>query len=171
MRAAVRILLIIPLAILLAMGASGFFLMIASMVSPDMAAMIVGLMSALGDAIFAMALDGVDPAPAAAAAAWQGLRFGVALLVAPPVLTALTSEALRLPGAITQMMIAGLTAALAPLALIGLNRMPSGAEARVLAALFLTGVVAGFVYWLAAGRGAGGSGRALSDPPSGSSGS
>lgn len=169
MRAAARLLLIIPLAILLAMGASGFFLMIASVASPDMAAMVVGLMSALGDAIFAMALDGVDPTPAAVAAAWQGLRFGVALLVAPAVLTALTSEVLRLPGVITQMMIAGFTAALAPLALIGLNRMPSGAEARVLAALFLTGVVAGFVYWLAAGRGAGG--ERLSVPPSGSAGS
>lgn len=170
MRAAARLLLIIPLAILLAMGASGFFLMIASVLSPDMAAMVVGLMSALGDAIFGMALDGIDPTPAAAAAAWQGLRFGVALLVAPAALTALASELLRLPGAITQMTIAGLTAALAPLALIGLNRMPSGAEARVLAALFLTGVVAGFVYWLAAGRGAGSPGR-LTVPPSGSSGS
>lgn len=170
MRALARILLLIPFAIVMAIGVSGFFLMIASVVSRDMAAMAFGLMGALGDAIFGMALDGIDPSPAAAHAAWQGLRFAIAVLVAPAVLTALASEILRISGPIAQMLMAGVTAALLPLALIGLNRMPSGAEARVLAALFLTGVVAGLVYWTIAGRDAG-AGRPVSGPPPGSSGS
>lgn len=155
MGSVVRILLVIPIAVVMAIGASGFFLMIATVVSPDMGAMVFGLMHALGDALFGLALDGVDPGPAATRAAWQGFRFAIAVLVAPAVLTALVSELMRWSGAIGQMTLAGVVAALLPLALIGLNRMPSGAEARVLAALFLTGVVAGWVYWAIAGRSAG----------------
>lgn len=171
MRMVARLLLVIPIAIIMAVGASGLFLSIATVVSPDMGAMLAGAVGALGDAIFGLALDGVDPTPAAASATWAGFRFAIAILVAPALLTAIVSELMRWNGAITQMTLAGFVAALLPLALLGLNRVPSGPEARVLAALFLTGVVAGWIYWAIAGRGAADDPRQPSAPPPASSGS
>jgi hypothetical protein len=53
-----------------------------------------------------------------------------------------------------------------PLAMLRLSRAPSDAEIRVIGALFLIGAAAGFVYWLIAGRAAGGErpGPALNPP-------
>ena len=42
------------------------------------------------------------------------------------------------------------------LAMLGLARAPSAAEIQVISALFLVGAATGFVYWVIAGRGAGG---------------
>ncbi len=155
MRTLVRLLLIIPFALLTAMGASFLFLSVAAVVSPDLAAMIFGALGALGDAVFGLAIDGVDPSPLAAQAAWRGFQFAVAALVAPVVLTALATELLSQRSALLQIALSGLIAAILPLALLGLSRAPSGAEMRVIAALFLTGATAGAVYWLIAGRDAG----------------
>ena len=78
-----------------------------------------------------------------------------ALLVLPPVLTGLIGEA---AGVCSYVWYAGgagfLTAALAWWGhASGLGPDPS--EMRVLTLLFLTGAVAGFVYWLVAGKDAG----------------
>jgi hypothetical protein len=159
MRQVARLLLLIPIALLVAIGAGGFFLMIATVASPALAQLVFGAMDALADAVFGMALDGDDPAALAMAAGALWLKLIVAILIAPVVLTAIASELFGWRGAITQMTLSGMLAAAFPAALIGLNRMPTGSEAQVLAAFFLTGVVAAAVYWAIAGKGAGWAGR------------
>jgi hypothetical protein len=163
----IRWILVIPLALLLAIGAAGMFLMIAVVVSPEVGLLVFGALRALSEAMFGVALDGGDPTPIAAAAGWRGLQLGLSVLVLPALLTALASELLRQPSALVQMGLSGVLAAALPAAVMGLARLPGAAETRVLAAFFLTGVVAGGVYWLIAGRGAAPStpARAVSGPP------
>jgi hypothetical protein len=170
MRYAARILLIIPIALLVAIGAASVFLMIATVVSPALAQLVFGAADALASTMFGMALDGDDAAALAMMAGALWLKLVIAILVAPVVITAIACEIFRWNGGITQMTLAGLLAATFPAALIGLNRMPTGAEAQVLAAFFLTGVVAAAVYWAIAGKGAAGR-EPVSAPPTASAGS
>ena len=151
-----RWLLLIPFAYLIAMAAGLFALMVASVVSPDVAMMIGGGVMRLFDLLFDLAESGIDPAPAAQAAASLIARLGFSIVVAPVLVLALSSELLRIRSAIVQIGIAGLVAALLPLAMLRLSRAPTGPELQVVAGLFLVGAASGFVYWLIAGRDAGG---------------
>ncbi len=63
-----RWLLLIPFALLVAMGAGVFAMMVASVASAEIALLIGGGFERLLDALFGLAESGVDPGPAAAAA-------------------------------------------------------------------------------------------------------
>lgn len=166
MRSVARLLLIIPIALLLAFGAASFFLMLATVISSPLAQLVFGAFNAFAEVVFGLAVNGEDPTELAMAASWQGFKLAAAVLLAPVLITALVSELFRLGGALLQMLLCGALAAALPAAILGLNRVPSGAETQVLAALFLTGVVSGAVYWVIAGRGAGPKDpRAVSAPP------
>jgi hypothetical protein len=171
MRILVRLLLLIPLGLLIAFGAGAFFLMLATVVSPALAAMLFGAANAFAETVFGLAFDGEDPTALAIAASWQGFKLIAAILIAPVVITAIACELFRIGSGLLQMLMCGMLAAALPAAVIGLTRLPTGSETGVLGAFFLTGVVTGAVYWLIAGRGAGAPAeRALSGPP-GSAGS
>ena len=79
-----------------------------------------------------------------------------AIVVAPVLIVALVAEVTRLRSGLIQSGLTGLLAAVLPLAMLSLSRAPSAAETRILGALFLVGAASGFVYWLIAGRSAGG---------------
>lgn len=151
-----RRLLLIPFALLIAVGAGLFALMLASVVSVDVAMMIGGGFDRLLDALFAMAEADIDPTPTAAAALSLVTRLGFAIIVAPVLIVALVAEITRLRSGLIQSGLTGLLAAVLPLAMLSLSRAPSAAETRILGALFLVGAASGFVYWLIAGRSAGG---------------
>lgn len=151
-----RWLLLIPFALLFAIGTGMFALLVAGLASPDLGLLIGGGFERLLAVLFDQAERGFDPAPAAEAAFSLLGRLGFAILVAPVVLVAIGSELFRLRSGLIQSGAAGLLAALLPLAMLGLARSPTGAELQVISALFLVGAAAGFVYWLIAGRGAGG---------------
>lgn len=151
-----RWLLLIPFALLIAIGAGLFALMLASVVSVDVAMMIGGGFDRLLDALFAMAEADIDPTPTAAAALSLVTRLGFAIVVAPVLIVALVAEVTRLRSGLIQSGLTGLLAAVLPLAMLSLSRAPSAAETRILGALFLVGAASGFVYWLIAGRSAGG---------------
>lgn len=153
---ALRWLLLIPFACLIAMGAGLFALGAASVASPAVALTIGGGIERLLDIIFGLADSGIDPAPAAQAAFALVTRLGFAIIVAPVVVVALFAELFRLRSGLLQSGATGLLAALLPLAMLKLSRAPSQAELQIISGLFLVGVVSGFVYWLIAGRGAGG---------------
>ncbi len=155
MRSLARLLLLIPLGLLLAFSAGGFFLMLATVVSPALAGMVFSAMNAFAEVVLGLAFNGEDPSELAIAASWQGFKLAASILIAPLLITAVASEAFKLPGAMLQMVMTGLLAAALPSAVIGLRRLPTGPETEVLAAFFLTGVITGAVYWLIAGRGAG----------------
>lgn len=155
-----RWLLLIPFACLVAMGAGLVALGLASVASPAVALMIGGGIERLLDLLFGLAETGVDPAPAAQAAFALVARLGFAIVVAPVVIVAILSELLRLRSGLVQSGLTGLLAALLPLAMLRLARAPSPLELQIISGLFLVGVVSGFVYWLIAGRGAGGEPRA-----------
>jgi hypothetical protein len=143
-----------PLAVLIAWTMGGLFLMMATVASSALAQMVFGAVAALGDMASALAFDGQDPTPLVAAAGWQATKLIGAVLFLPVVITALASEMFRWPGLVAQMALTGGLAMLMPAAVLGLTRLPTGAETQVLAAFFLTGAVTGLVYWLIAGRGA-----------------
>jgi hypothetical protein len=151
-----RWLLLIPFALMLAMAAGLMAMMVASVISPGIALLIGGGFERLLDALFGLAESGIDPAPAAVAAFSLLGRLGFAIIVAPVVLVAVGSELFGLRSGLIQSGLTGLLSALLPLALLGLTRTPTGAEVQIIGALVLVGAATGFVYWLIAGRGAGG---------------
>lgn len=153
---ALRWLLLIPFACLVAMGAGLFFLTAASVASPAVALLIGGGIERLFDIVFGLAESGVDPTPAAQAALALVARLGFAIIVAPVLLIAVGSELFRLRSGLIQSGITGLLAAVLPLAMLRLARAPSPAELQIISGLFLVGAATGFVYWLIAGREAGG---------------
>lgn len=151
-----RWLLLIPFALIVAMGVGLFALLVAGVTSPAIAEMAGGGFLRLLDLLFGLAESGFDPEPAAAAALVLMARLGFAIIVVPVVLVAIGAELFRLRSGVIQSGLTGLLAALLPLAMLGLARTPSGAEVQVIAGLFLVGAVTGFAYWLIAGREAGG---------------
>ena len=151
-----RWLLLIPFALVMAMAAGLVAMMVASVVSPGIALLIGGGFERLLDALFGLADMGVDPGPTAEAAFALLGRLGFAIIVAPVVLVAVGSELFGLRSGLIQSGLTGLLAALLPLGMLGLTRTPSGAEVQVIGALVLVGAATGFVYWVIAGRGAGG---------------
>jgi hypothetical protein len=151
-----RWLLLIPFALLFAILAGMVALLIASVASPDIALLIGGGFERLIDALFAQAESGFDPGPTAEAAFTLLGRLGFAIMVAPVVIVAVASELFRIRSGLIQSGLTGLLAALLPLAMLRLARTPSAAEVQIISALFLVGAATGFVYWLIAGRGAGG---------------
>ncbi len=152
---ALRWLLLIPFACLVAMGSGLFFLTAASIASPAVALLIGGGIERLLDIVFGLAESGVDPTPAAQAALALIARLGLSIIVVPVVLVAIGSELFRLRGLLVQSGLTGLLAALLPLAMLRLARAPSPAELQIISGLFLVGATTGFVYWLIAGREAG----------------
>jgi hypothetical protein len=153
---ALRWLLLVPFACLVAMGAGLFFLTAASVTSPAVALLIGGGIERLLDIVFGLADSGVDPTPAAEAALALVARLGFAIIVLPVVLVAVGSELFRMRSGLIQSGATGLLAALLPLAMLRLARAPSPAELQIISGLFLVGAATGFVYWLVAGRDAGG---------------
>ena len=153
---ALRWLLLIPFACLVAMGSGLFFLTAASIASPAVALLIGGGIERLLDIVFGLAESGVDPTPEAQAALALIARLGLSIIVVPVVLVAIGSELFRLRGLLVQSGLTGLLAALLPLAMLRLARAPSPAELQIISGLFLVGAATGFVYWLIAGREAGG---------------
>lgn len=150
-----RWLLLIPFALLVAIGAGMLALLIASVVSPDIGLLIGGGFERLLWALFDQAEDGFDPGPTAEAALTLLGRLGFAIMVAPVVIVAVVSELFRMRSGLVLSGSTGLLAALLPLAMLRLARTPNPAELQVISALFLVGAATGFVYWLIAGRDAG----------------
>lgn len=150
-----RWLLLIPFALLVAIGAGMLALLIASVVSPDIGLLIGGGFERLIWALFDQAEDSLDPGPTAEVALTLLGRLGFAIMVAPVAIVAVASELFRIRSGLIQSGSTGLLAALLPLAVLRLARTPSPAELQVISALFLVGAATGFVYWLIAGHDAG----------------
>ncbi|MBZ6075657.1 hypothetical protein [Microvirga puerhi] len=159
----IRYLLLIPLALLIAVGASTLFLFIASVVDPVMGTLtgdtlLVGFW-AFVDEVFSVE----DPGPMIAETAFAVGRVAFLLLVFPPLLVAVVGEVVRARSVIWYAgAMAVLTAAI-PWVLRGSARIATPGELHVSAVLGLTGAVAGLIYWAIAGRDAGG--FKPSDPP------
>ncbi|WP_457089099.1 hypothetical protein [Microvirga sp. P5_D2] len=165
----IRWLLLIPFALLIAIGASGFFFLIASTVDPLMATLtgetlFVGFWNLI-DAVF----SSDDPGPLIADAMLTVGRIVFTLLVLPPLMIAVVSEVLKMRSFLWHVLATGVLTAAVPWILRGAARVANPAELHVSAVLGLTGAVAGFVYWAIAGRDAGGR-DAPPLPPTASSG-
>jgi threonine/homoserine efflux transporter RhtA len=143
----IRWLLLIPFALLIAIGASGTFFLIATIVDPVMAVLtgdtlFVGLWS-LVDAVFAAD----DPGPIVEDAFLAVGRIVFTLLVFPPLMIAIISEVLGMRSLLWHALATGILTAAVPFILRGSARIASPAELHVSVVLGLTGAVAGLVYW------------------------
>jgi hypothetical protein len=148
-----RWLVLIPLALLLAIAASSFFLFIASFADPVMADLMgntvfVGFWSLI-EAIF----EADDPGFLIAETLRDVSRVLFTFLVLPLLLVALVSEVTRARSLLWLAGATGLLTAAVPWILRGSPRMTSPAELHISVVLGLTGAVAGLVYWAIAGRG------------------
>lgn len=160
----IRWLLLIPFALLIAIGMSSIFFFIASMIDPVMAmltgdTLFVGFWSLI-DAVF----SAEDPGPIVADAMLAVGRIMFTLLVFPPLLVALVSEILRMQNLLWHVLATGVLTAAVPWILRGAARVANPAELHVSLVLGLTGAVAGFIYWAIAGRDAGGRRPSSSEP-------
>ncbi len=160
----IRWLLLIPFALLIAIGASSFFLMVASMIDPVMASLtgdtlFVGFWSFV-DAVF----SAEDPEPIVTEAFLAVGRLVFTLLVLPPLLVAIISEVLGLRNVVWYTAAMGVLTASVPWILRGAARVGSPLELHVSLVLGLTGAVAGLVYWAIAGQSAGRSAQAVERP-------
>ena len=143
----IRWLILIPFALLIAIGASGTFFLIASMVDPVMAlltgdTLFVGFWSLL-DAVFAAE----DPGPIVEDAFLSIGRIMFTLLIFPPLLVAIVSEVLGMRSLLWHALATGVLTAAVPWILRGQARIASPEELHVSFVLGLTGAVAGLVYW------------------------
>jgi hypothetical protein len=160
----VRWLFLIPFALLIAVGTSTVFLLVASLVDPVMARLMgdtlfVGFWS-LMDAV--VAVD--DPTPVVEGALSGAGRLAFTILVAPPLFIALVGEVIGARRLVWYAGAMGGLTALVPWILRGSARVASPSELHVAVVLGLTGAVAGLVYWAIAGQGAGAAARSLSAP-------
>ena len=150
-----RRLFAVPFGLLLAVSASSLFLAVACVVDPVMGsfageALWVGFWRLL-DAVFAVE----DPGPVVDSTLSAVARLLAAVLLASMILVALVSEVIGARGALWQVGGTALLTGALPWLARGGARPATAEEIRIAAILALTGAVAGFVYWLAAGRGAG----------------
>jgi hypothetical protein len=151
----IRWLLLIPFALLMAIGTSSVFLLVASIVDPVMATL-------MGDTVFVgfwafvdEVFSSEDPGPIVSYAFETVGRLVFTLLVFPPLLIAVLSEAIRMRSLLWHAGAIGVLTAAVPWILRGAARIGSPAELHVSLILGLTGAVAGLVYWAIAGRDAG----------------
>ena len=143
----IRWLFLIPFALLIAVGASGTFFLVASIVDPVMAlltgdTLFVGFWSLI-DAVFAAE----DPGPIVEEAFLAVGRIMFTLLIFPPLLVAVMSEVLRLRSLLWHVLATAVLTAAVPWILRGQARIASPEELHVSFVLGLTGAVAGLVYW------------------------
>jgi threonine/homoserine efflux transporter RhtA len=143
----IRWLILIPFALLIAIGASGTFFLIATIVDPVMAVLtgdtlFVGFWS-LVDAVFAAE----DPGPIVEDAFLAVGRIIFTLLIFPPLMIAIISEVLGMRSLLWYALATGVLTAAVPFILRGSARVASPAELHVSLVLCLTGAVAGLVYW------------------------
>ena len=164
----IRWLLLIPFALLIAIGASSLFFLVATLVDPVMAVL-------TGDTLFVGFLSFVDavfssdnPSPIVAEAFLAVGRIVFTLLVLPPLLIAILSEALGMRSLVWHAGATGVLTAAVPWILRGTARVANPAELHVSLVLGLTGAAAGLVYWAIAGREAGGRPLPNGTPSSGS---
>jgi hypothetical protein len=143
----IRWLILIPFALLIAIGASGTFFLIASIVDPVMAlltgdTLFVGFWSLI-DAVF----SAEDPGPIVQDAFLAVGRIMFTLLIFPPLLVAVVSEVLGMRCVLWHVLATGVLTAAVPWILRGQARIASPEELHVSLVLGLTGAVAGLVYW------------------------
>lgn len=163
----IRWLLLIPFALLIALGASGTFFLLATMIDPVMATLtgdtlFVGFWAFI-DAVFTSDTPGLVVEDALLAIG----RLAFTLLVLPPLVIAAFSEIIGLRSLAWYMGATGVLTAAVPWIMRGEARIASPEELHVSFVLGLTGAVAGFVYWAIAGRDAG-ERPAATEPSSGS---
>ncbi|HEV2565555.1 MAG TPA: hypothetical protein VGU19_10765 [Microvirga sp.] len=143
----IRWLLLIPFALLIAIGASGTFFLIAAIIDPVMAmltgdTLFVGFWSFV-DAMFAAE----DPGPIVEDAFLAVGRIVFTLLVLPPLMIAVVSEVLGMRSLLWHTLATGVLTAAVPFILRGSARVASPDELHVSLVLGLTGAIAGLVYW------------------------
>jgi hypothetical protein len=150
-----RRLVAVPFGLALAVTSSFLFLILASIIDPVMGpfageALWVGLWSLI-DATLSVE----DPGPVVDAALADAGRLIATILLLPPTFVAVVGEVIGTRRLVWYAGGTGLLTGALPWLARGGVRVASPEEIRIAATLVMTGAVAGFVYWLAAGRGAG----------------
>ena len=155
MRLLGRLLFLVPLALLFAIPAAMLTLGVAAVFDP-----VVALFS--GEVVWAglwslldRLSDVEDPAPVLEGAFTGLSRAAATLLVVPPLFIGVVGELASLRNALWYAGGTGAVTAAIPWIVRASERAPTPEEIHITLALFVTGAVAGIVYWLIAGQSAG----------------
>jgi hypothetical protein len=145
------------LGLALAVPAGGLTLIVGILFEPAARELLATWGVALLDALFSEAAGGGEPDLVAGAIVFGLWSLSATLLIAPPALVALVGEVVGTRAVAWYGGACGAITALLPWALRPRGTMAglAGLEGRLTALLFLTGAVAGLVYWLVSGRSAG----------------
>ncbi|MFO1150772.1 MAG: hypothetical protein U1E62_20545 [Alsobacter sp.] len=151
-----RRLFVVVVALVLAIAAGAIFLAVAGLAVPETRELAADI--SLGQVLLTMAgiAHGAPPDQVWSVVALTFWILALFVLVLPPVLAGLVGE---VAGARSFVFYGGLSGALAAgIAWLGhpAATPPDAADTKVLLLVFLTGAVAGLVYWALAGRTAGG---------------
>ena len=156
MRTIARLFLLV-LGLAFAVPAGGVTLLVGAFAEPSARDLLVSGGIALLDAIFTEASQGGAPELLAGSVAFGLWALTMTIVVAPPAFTALIGEVVGTRSFVWYGGACGLTTALLPWLMRSRGTVAglAGPEGRLTALLFLSGAVAGLVYWLIAGRSAG----------------
>jgi hypothetical protein len=154
-------LILIPLGLALAIVASTTFLLAASLFTPEIAQALIGGLFDAFDALMAGAIDDPDSVERFGALMVGLSRMSGLIILLPPIVVAAASEVMGWRSLTLQAAACALLTVLIPWLVLPQVMAGAALAGRVSAILFAAGAVAGSVYWLVAGRGAGfGAGRA-----------
>jgi hypothetical protein len=156
-------LLIVPIGIGFA-AVAAFIAGIAGMLSWGQEAGLVGLAAATGLSIVELTTQGVDPGEIATALAMLWL-FLVGLVLVPITIVALAGELFGITSWMAYAFGTGGAFVLVPVLLRGDAAAGQTWPANALLGFLATGIIAGTVYWLIAGRGAAASPRVAAPGP------
>ncbi|KAA2232156.1 hypothetical protein F0L46_25065 [Salinarimonas soli] len=145
------------LGIAFAVPAGAVVLVLGALAEPAARELLLSGGLAFLDALFTEASQGGAPELLAGSVAYGVWALTMTIVVAPPAFTALIGEVVGTRSFIWYGGACGLTTALLPWLMRSRGTLAglAGAEGRLTALLFLSGAVAGLVYWLIAGRSAG----------------
>ncbi len=156
MRLAARLFMLV-LGLAFAIPVGGLVLFVGAVTDPVAQELLARWSVALLEAIFAEAELGGEPAQVAGLVAAGLGTLSMALVVAPPVFTALAGEVVGTRSFAWYGAICGIVTAILPWLLRSRGTIAglAGVEGRLTALLFIAGAAAGLTYWLIAGRSAG----------------
>ena len=148
-------LILVPLALCLAAAGAWLALVVGLFANPDLAALWAALAERILDTAAAAAMGDERGALQIAMLASASWKLILAFILAPSLIVAVVSEVFGLRSFLVQVLAAAVLAAAVPFAMLPHTLSGAGMPPALLSALAIAGAVAGTLYWLVAGRGAG----------------
>jgi len=156
-------LILVPLAIAIAAFCALLFLGIVGMTRPEIAQALAETAYRTMDQLFRALFEGEEAIRRYGQSLVLFSRFVIVALILPVALVAVIAEFLSIRAYLFHVLVAALLSAAIPFALLPELMQGSALASPAAGLLAATGVLAGTIYWMLAGRGAGSEPRSVED--------